>query len=123
MDACAGSRAGRIDMNVSLRTTLLSLVFAVAMTSCATGQKMRNIQPGMDRAAVEKLVGAPDGYQKVNDVDVLTYKNRLMTGSSWDRADYQVVLKDGRVTQYGPGEVRQANNNTGVLIVAPIGRR
>jgi hypothetical protein len=99
----------------------LAVLGAVALlTACATGGKVRDLNVGQDRASVEKQLGRPDGYAQVDGYDVLTYKNRLMSGWSWDRADYQVVLKDGKVVQYGPGEVRQAQNHAGVLIVAPV---
>ena len=96
-------------------------ICAVALLAgCATGGKVRDLNVGQDRSSVEQQLGRPDGYAQVDGYDVLTYKNRMMSAWSWDRADYQVVLKDGKVVQYGPGEVRQAQNHTGVLIVAPV---
>jgi hypothetical protein len=47
------------------------------------------------------------------------YTNRLISGWSWDRTDYTVILKDGHVVEYGPGQVRQREPNTGVLILVP----
>lgn len=92
----------------------------LAMVGCATGEKMRRLDTGMDRQAVERQMGRPDGFSEQDGYQVLTYKNRLMSGWSWDRADYQVLLKEGRVVQYGPGFVRQNQANTGLVIVAPI---
>ena len=91
----------------------------LAIVGCATGEKMRRLNTGMDRQAVERQLGRPDGFSEQEGYQVLTYKNRLMSGWSWDRADYQVLLKDGLVVQYGPGEVRQNQPNTGLVIVAP----
>ena len=34
------------------------------------------------------------------------YTHRLITGWSWDRSDFKVILKDGRVVEFGYGEVR-----------------
>lgn len=99
---------------------LFLIVAMVALTACATGEKVRKLDAGMTRASVEKELGKPDGYAQVDGYDVLTYKNRMMSGWSWDRADYQVILKDGQVVQYGPGEVRQGQNNAGLVIVAPV---
>lgn len=99
----------------------LGCVLAVGLlASCATGEKMRRMDVGMDQAAVERQMGRPDGYSEQDGYQVLTYKNRLMSGWSWDRADYQVLLRDGRVVQYGPGTVRQNQANTGLVIVAPV---
>jgi hypothetical protein len=36
----------------------------------------------------------------------LEYTHRLITGWSWDRSDFKVILKDGRVVEFGHGEVR-----------------
>jgi hypothetical protein len=93
---------------------------SLAIVGCATGEKMRRLDSGMDRQAVERQLGRPDGFSEQEGYQVLTYKNRLMSGWSWDRADYQVLLKDGLVVQYGPGEVRQNQPNTGLVIVAPV---
>jgi hypothetical protein len=99
---------------------LVVLVGAFLLSACATGEKMRRLDAGMDRQTVEKQMGRPDGFSEQDGYQVLTYKNRLMSGWSWDRADYQVLLKDGRVVQYGPGVVRQNQANTGLVIVAPL---
>lgn len=96
------------------------LCFTVMLVGCATGGKVRDLNVGQDRASVERDLGRPDGYSQVDGYDVLTYKNRLMSAWSWDKADYQVILKDGRVVQYGPGEVRRANTGGGIVLVAPI---
>lgn len=99
--------------------TIAAVALCLVLVGCVTGDKFRQLSTGLDRAAVEKKLGKPDGYAQIDGAEVLTYQNRLMSGSSWDRTDYQVILKDGKVVQYGPGEVRQAQNNAGVLIVAP----
>ncbi|UPG96329.1 hypothetical protein [Luteibacter aegosomatissinici] len=91
----------------------------LAVVGCATGEKVRRLDTGMDRQAVERQLGRPDGFSEQEGYQVLTYKNRLMSGWSWDRADYQVLLKDGLVVQYGPGEVRHNQPNSGLVIVAP----
>lgn len=99
---------------------VLVIVATLALAACATGEQVRKLDVGQDRASVEHALGRPDGYAQMDGYDVLTYKNRLMSGWSWDRADYQVILKDGHVVQYGPGEVRQGQNNVGLVIVAPV---
>jgi hypothetical protein len=79
---------------------------------------MGGIHEGMARAEVISTLGNPDGFQRSGDYEALRYSNRLISGWSWDRADYTVLLLDGRVIGYGPGEVRQ--RDMGVLvIVAP----
>jgi hypothetical protein len=100
--------------------TAFGVIALVLLSACATGEKMRRLDTGMDRQAVERQMGRPDGFSEQDGYQVLTYKNRLMSGWSWDRADYQVLLRDGRVVQYGPGTVRQNQANTGLIIVAPV---
>lgn len=99
---------------------VLFALLALTLVGCATGEKMRRLDTGMSRQAVERQMGRPDGFSEQDGYQVLTYKNRLMSGWSWDRADYQVLLKEGRVVQYGPGVVRQNPSSTGLVIVAPI---
>jgi hypothetical protein len=53
----------------------------------------------MDRQTVEKKMGRPDGFSEQDGYQVLTYKNRLMSGWSWDRADYQVLPHGRQVAQ------------------------
>jgi hypothetical protein len=103
-----------------MRSVVLAGLGMLLLAGCATGEKMRRLDVGMDRQTVERQMGRPDGFSEQDGYRVLTYKNRLMSGWSWDRADYQVLMKDGRVVQYGPGEVRQNKANTGLIIVAPV---
>jgi len=92
---------------MNMHKVLLAIAGSLLLAGCATGEKMRRLDAGMDRQTVEMQMGRPDGYSEQDGYQVLTYKNRLMSGWSWDRADYQVLLRDGRVVQYGPGVVRQ----------------
>jgi hypothetical protein len=103
-----------------MRKVIFAGVVSLLLAGCATGEKMRRLDAGMDRQTVEKQMGRPDGFSEQDGYQVLTYKNRLMSGWSWDLADYQVLLRDGRVVQYGPGVVRQNQANTGLVIVAPV---
>lgn len=90
-----------------MRKLLLAFI-AVMLAGCVTGQSVRQLSPGMSRAEVIEIMGAPDGVQTNGSSEVLKYANRLMSGFSWDKTDYFVTLQDGRVTQYGNGEVRQS---------------
>lgn len=95
---------------------ILSVFF---LLSCTTGDLVRKeISPDMSKSEVIDVLGNPDGFKTVNDQEVLTYKNRLISGWSWDRADYHIVIKNSRVIGYGAGEVRVKNNNT--ILIVPI---
>jgi hypothetical protein len=84
---------------------------AIALTAltggCVTGQKMGDIHEGMSRHEVESTLGNPDGYQRSGEYEALRYTDRLIGGWSWNRTDYTVVLQNGQVIGYGPGQVRQ----------------
>lgn len=103
-------------MNAKFVLLGISLVFLTG----AFGGKIKRLEPGMDRAQVVKLLGNPDGVRRHENVEALTYADRLMSGFKWSRADYVIVLVDGRVTEYGPGEIRSNNPNTGTFIFVPL---
>lgn len=67
---------------------------------------MRNIRVGMSKEEVRQMLGKPDGIRTVENHEVYIYSNRRMSGWNNDHADYNVVFEAGRVTEYGPGEVR-----------------
>lgn len=93
------------------------LTIALLLSACATGEKVRSqLQEGMPKQDIIAALGKPDGFQRVGDFESLTYKNRLVSGWSWDRADYTVILQNGRVIQWGAGEVRQNGPNTIILV-------
>lgn len=95
----------------SLRAAVLVFV-ACVLASCITGDAVKQLQPGMTRADVIQTMGPPDGVQTAGEFEALKYSNRLMSGWSWDRTDYFVVLERGRVVEYGNGVVRQQAPNT-----------
>jgi outer membrane protein assembly factor BamE (lipoprotein component of BamABCDE complex) len=83
------------------------LLSTVALSSCAYGKKMQELRPEMSQQQVVEKLGNPDGVRRVGDFTVWTYFNRLVSSWAPDRADYHVVFDpEGRVTEYGPGEIR-----------------
>ncbi len=91
----------------------------LAGLSCASGGKVRSLEYGMTEAQVVRTMGKPDGRRRDGDSETLVYTNRLVSGFAWDRADYEVVLREGRVVEYGATEVRQAHPRTGTVILVP----
>jgi hypothetical protein len=67
---------------------------------------MSRLEPGMTRQQVVGLLGGPDVVGSSGAYEQLEYTHRLITGWSWDRSDFKVILKDGRVVEFGHGEVR-----------------
>ena len=105
-------------------SSLKRVVAAIALSTlvaCTAGENIRSLQGGETRTQVEQIMGRPDGYTREGNSEALTYANRLMSGWSWDRADYNVVLVDGRVSAFGPGTIRQGQGpNVGVLVLVPL---
>ena len=48
----------------------------------------------MTKAQVVAVLGRPDGYKQIEAHEIYRYSNRLSSGWSWDRADYNVVFKN-----------------------------
>ena len=99
------------------------LILSIIMSGCAhmyIGQRIKRVHEGMSEADVIKLLGNPDGFRRSGDYEALRYTNRLISGWSWDRADYNVILHNGRVVEYGLGGVKQRDPDTSILILVPV---
>lgn len=103
-----------------MKIILSLLVLLVFLQGCATGERMRDISESMNKEEVVSQLGEPDGYRRSGDYEVLQYTNRLINGWSWDKTDYTIILKNNRVVEYGPGEVRERDPATGTLILVPV---
>ena len=102
-------------------TSVMPIVVVMAaflLAGCFTGELISQVDVGMSREQVIGILGRTDGDRSAGDSEALTYSNRLMSGWSWDRADYHVVLTNGRVSAYGAGVVRQ--NSPNVLAIVPL---
>lgn len=104
-----------------MRKVFLLLV-SLFVVSCATvfsitGEKISRLSPGMTKAEVIQTLGNPDGFKKIDGQEILTYSHRLVTVWAWDRADYHVILKDGKVTEYGAGEIRVKEDMRTILLI------
>jgi hypothetical protein len=97
------------------------VALALVLSACVTGDGVRDLELGMTRDQVIDELGRPDGQRREGRDEALLYTNRLISGWSWDRADYVVLLRDGAVVEYGAGAVRQ-NRVGGVstLVLVPI---
>ena len=103
-----------------MRQLAFALALVATLSACVAGERMRSIREGMSKDEVIATLGNPDGFQRSGDYEALRYANRLISSWSWDRADYNVILRDGRVVEYGAGQVRQRDLNTNTLILVPI---
>jgi hypothetical protein len=96
------------------------LIFCLALTACATGEKFSQLHPGMTKAQVVNLLGNPKGYAQTGDNEVLQYPGGLISGWSYDTADFSVVLHNGLVQSYGASNVQKGQHSTVVILPAPI---
>ena len=102
-----------------MKSVITIIAFALCITGCATGEKVRgSVHEGMSKSEVTSLLGNPDGFKKAGDQEAMLYTNRLISGWSWDRTDYTIILQNGQVVEYGTGQVRQNSPNT--LIIVPL---
>lgn len=86
---------------------ILILVSCLFAASCVTGEKAREVQPGMSQQEVVSVMGKPDGFSLKGEYTIYQYTNRLISGWSWDRADYSFIFKNNQLIEYGPGAVRE----------------
>ena len=103
-----------------MRRLAFALALVATLSSCITGERIRNIREGMSKDEVIATLGNPDGFQRSGDDEALRYTNRLISGWSWDRADYNVILRNGRVVEYGAGQVRQRDPKRTYALLVPI---
>ena len=89
-----------------MKTMFLALSVVSLFSACTTGEQMTRLEPGMTRQQVVGILGRPNAVRSNGPYEQLEYTHRLITGWSWDRSDFKVILKDGRVVEFGHGEVR-----------------
>ncbi len=92
------------------------VVCCLFLSACATGELMTRMRPGMTKQEVVDLLGQPDGYSAPEGYEVFKYTNRLISGWSYDRADYNVILKGDIVKEYGAGEVRTKQSGVNAIL-------
>ena len=102
---------------------ILVFVFAISLfvVGCFHGKRITGVQPGMSIEEVKSIMGPQEGNKKIGEYEIYSYYNKLISGWARDRADYLYIVKDGKVVEYGAGEIRQ-NQNTGVFFIVPLGR-
>lgn len=90
-----------------MRITGLLLALILIISGCVTGERVRDVEPGMPVSEVLSIMGNPDGFREKDGYTIYTYSNRLISGWSNDRTDYTFIFRGGRLQEYGPGEVRE----------------
>lgn len=99
---------------------ILYVLVILVITSCATGEMMGQISPGMTQDEVIGVLGKPDGFKQQDEYIAYTYTHRLISGFSNDRADYIFIFKNDSLVEYGAGAIREKNvNGVNTVILIP----
>ena len=94
---------------------VLGLLFLVG---CAHGGKVSDVRPGMSVDELHTILGPHQGYKKDGEYEVYSYYNQFVSDLSSVRADYHYIFKNGKLDEYGTGELRM-NPDTGRVYIMP----
>jgi hypothetical protein len=86
-----------------MKMMFLALSVVSLLSACTTGEQMSRLEPGMTRQQVVGILGRPNAVRSNGPYEQLEYTHRLITGWSWDRSDFKVILKDGWAIEFGHG--------------------
>ncbi len=86
---------------------ILALILILGLTACATGEKFGAVEEDMSKEQVRHLIGKQDQIERRDGgITIYYYKNRLVSGFSWDKTDYYVVFgPENKVISYGHGAI------------------
>lgn len=102
-----------------MKRILAAALILVALSACrTTGEKITHLGPGSDNATVLLVLGRPDAMRIVGDYQVYSYLHRHRKRRSLSHTDYTVVLKDGKVVEFGPGRAQREGLHS-IAIVPP----
>ena len=93
--------AGVIRHRMRKRPLWLCLVAVMFVAACTMSERLPNISEGMSRGEVETVMGSPDGFKRAGEFTAVEYKNRLISGWSYDRADYSFIFENNRLVEWG----------------------
>lgn len=106
----------------AIKALVLGIILGSWLTGCVTGEKFSQLRPGMTKSQVVGLLGSPKGYAQEGDHETLQYPGGLISGWSYDTADFYVVLHNGVVERYGATNV-QKGHSPGVIVLTPLPAR
>lgn len=96
-----------------MKRAIALAIIALALTGCqGMTSKMSKLDVGTDRDEVIDRLGKPDSDRSMIGYEVLSWLDRRPSRFSFGRQDYTVVLKDAKVTQFGPGLIRREGKTT-----------
>lgn len=86
-----------------MQITTIFLAVVILLTGCASGvQQLRKVDPGMTVDQVEDAMGRRDGFCNAHV-------------SLYEKCDFFVIFKDGKVIETGAKDVRAVSPNMQLL--------
>ena len=89
------------------------VISSICLIGCASGlQRLRKIDPGMNMAEVESIMGRRDSFSSVehegHSFVLHKYTNRVCNGhvSLQEKCDFFIVYRDNSVVETGVSDVR-----------------
>ncbi|MBI4991434.1 hypothetical protein HZB96_05065 [Candidatus Gottesmanbacteria bacterium] len=82
-----------------MKKLIYIFIMALLIAGCATAAKMNRLSVGMSKDEVIKVMGNPNSQKASEGVECLEYY--LSNSMMGDTGTYWVMMKDGKVIQYG----------------------
>lgn len=96
------------DTGVPMKRLIAVAILAMGLAGCqGMAAKVSRLEVGTTREDVLDRLGPPDSDRSIVGYEVMSWLDRRPGRFSFSHKDYTVVLKDGKVTQFGPGLIRR----------------
>lgn len=96
-----------------MKRAIAVAVVTVGIAGCqGMAAKIARLDVGTQRDEVIERLGKPDSDRTIIGYEVLSWLDRRPGRFSFSHKDYTVVLKDGKVVQFGPGLIRRDTKTT-----------
>jgi hypothetical protein len=91
-----------------MKRAIALAVITVGIAGCqGMASKIARLDVGTQRDEVIGHLGRPDSDRIIVGYEVMSWLDRRSGRFSFAHKDYTVVLKEGRVVQFGPGLIRR----------------
>lgn len=107
-----------IERGEHMKRHLVYLLGLLFLLGCAHGGKVSDVHPGMSADELRAIMGPQQGYKKDGEYEVYSYYNQFVSDLSSARANYHYIFKNGKLEEYGTGELRM-NPDTGRIYIMP----
>ena len=94
-------------MKRAIALAVMTVALAGVGGCAGMSSKIARLHVGDERDHVLKRLGPPDSDRSMVGYEVMSWLDRRPGRFSFAHKDYTVVMKDGKVTQFGPGLIRR----------------